>query len=309
MFSAAPAHGQTPASEPVQAALPLNRFTPSWAGDRFFGTSAPYVAGHLDLHARVAGEYVHNPFVLRRRVGDDTEEVGSVVEHQLILHLNTTFTVLSRLAVNVDFPIALHQSGEDPSEGRTSFTSPSGTDAGDLRLGMRANLTGAPDDFFQLGIGAFLWVPTAKDDPGSYLGNGHIRGKPHLMASGVALRFVWGLDVGIEFRESQDVLGVGQGSLLTLKLANGVLLGAEDQVQLSLELAGALVPEDISTRTANFEALAGAKWRFADDFVVGGGVGPGIFSGIGTPDVRALVSIAYTPSFTMGVLHGASPSN
>lgn len=284
-----------------QASLPLSRFTPSWAGDRFFGTSAPYVPGHLQLHGRVDGEYVHNPFVLRRRLGDETEEVGAVVEHQLLLHLNATFSVLSRLAVNVDLPIALHQSGDDPSEGRTTFVSPSGSELGDLRIGLRANLTGAPDDFFQLGIGGLFWVPTASGAPVSYLGNGHIRGKPQLMASGVALRFVWGLDLGAEFRETQDVLGVGQGTLLEAKLANGVLLGADHQVQLSLELAGALVPTDIQRRTTNFEVLAGAKWRFIDDFVVGGGVGPGIFSGIGTPDVRGVLSIAYTPAFKAGV--------
>ncbi len=219
-----------------------------------------------------------------------------MVEQQLLLHLNATYSLLSRLAVNIDLPIALQQSGEDPSEGRTSFVSPRGAEVGDLRLGMRANLTGAPDDFFQLGIGASFWVPTASAEPGSYLGNGSIRGKPQLMLSGVALRFVWALDAGIEFRENQEVLGVRQGTLLTLKLANGVLLGADDQVQLSIELAGALVPIDISLRTTNFEALFGAKWRFADRFVVGGGVGPGIFPGLGTPDVRALLSMAYVPA-------------
>lgn len=303
LASAGPAAAQTDgAATPVQVALPLNRFTPSFAGDRFFGTASPYVAGSLDLHAQVVGDYSHNPFVVRRTVADQTEALGSVVEHQLLLHVSATLSLLRRLAVDVSFPMALSQAGDDPSDGRTSFMSPSGAEIGDLRLGARLNLTGAPDDFFQLGIGALVWVPTAPSTPGSYLGNGTVRAKPHLLASGMALRFIWGLEAGIEFRQTQHVLGVGQGSMLSLKLANGVLLGAEDQVQLSVELAAALVPIDISPSTTNFEALAGGKWRFVDDFVVGAGVGPGLFSGIGTPDVRAVLSLAYTPLQDMGVM-------
>lgn len=299
--SAGPVAAQTPQA-PAQVALPLNRFTPSFAGDRFFGTGSPYVAGHLDLHAQVLADYCHDPFVVRRTVGEETEEVGSVVEHQLSLHVGTTLSLLRRLALDVSFPAALYQAGDDPTDGRTRFVSPSGAATGDLRLGARLSLTGAPDDFFQLGMGALVWIPTSPGEPGSYLGDGTLRAKPQLLASGVALRFVWGLEAGIEFRETHRVLGVGQGSMLSLKLANGVLLGSEDQVQLSLELAAALVPIDISPSTTNFEALAGGKWRFVDDFVVGAGVGPGLFSGIGTPDVRAVLSIAYTPLQDMGVM-------
>lgn len=294
----APARAQTPAAQ--QVALPLTRFEPSWAGDRFFGTAAPYVPGHYQFHGRVDGEYVHNPFVLRLQDGEERDEVGSVVEHQLLMHLNGTFTVLERLAVNVNFPIALHQEGDDPQVGRVGFASPTGAEIGDLRLGLRAGLTGGPNDFFQLGIGAQLWVPTASDEAGSFLGNGHIRGKPHLMASGVALRFVWGVDIGAEFRETQTVLGVRQGTLLTLKLANGVLLGPRRELQLSVEINGALVPVDVSDRTLNIEALAGAKWRFLNHFVVGGGVGPGLSGGIGTPDVRALLTLGFSPAPTWG---------
>ena len=284
-------HAQIPVEE--QPVIPLARFNPSWAGDRFFGTAAPYAAGHFTLHAGMFMEYAHDPYVIRRVTEEEPEFLGSVVEHQGLFHANATFSAFERLAVNVDLPIAV-QAGDDPTEGRTTFVSPSGASVGDLRLGLRANLTGGPEDFFQLGIGGTVWAPTATD--GSYLGNGSVRGKPQIMASGVALRFVWGVEAGAEFRKRQEVLGVVQGTLLTLKLANGVLLGPEDQVQLSLELAGVLVPDDISERTTNFEALFGAKWRFVDDWVVGAGVGPGLFTGIGTPDVRAALSIFYTPS-------------
>jgi hypothetical protein len=277
------------AQSEAQAALPLDRFNPSAAGDRFFATASPYALGHLQLHGLALFEYGHDPLVLRN--GD--EEVGAVVEHQLFMHLDATFALLYRLAFNVDLPIALAQGGDDPA----GFVSPSGSELGDLRLGVRASLFGEHDDFFQLGAGAYFWAPTASADPGSYVGNGSLRGKPYLAMGGHALRFIWGLEIGADFRERQEILGVKQGTMLELNLANGVLLGASKEIQLSLELAGAITPGDVRDITTNFEALGGGKWRFLGDFVVGGAVGTGlIFSGIGTPDLRAVLSVAYTPA-------------
>ncbi len=296
LFLSEPARAQgEPPAPATQAALPLDRLTPSWAGDRFFAAASPYASGRLAVHGGLLANYAHDPLVVRRRLGDDLEEIGSVVEHQLTMHADVTFAVLRRLAFNVSLPVALAQAGDDPSDGGTSFVSPSDPAVGDLRLGARASLTGTHDDFFQLGVGLLVWMPTASDEVGSFLGNGSVRAKPQLMASGVALRFVWGVDAGIEFRRTQEVLGVAQGSMLTLRLANGVLLGSDDQLQLSAELAGALVPVDVSASNTNLELLAGAKWRFVDDFVLGAALGPGLLGGIGTPDVRAVVSFAFSP--------------
>ncbi len=248
-------------------------------------------------------DYSHGAFVLRN--GETDEVVSSVVEHQLLMHLDATMALARRLALNVSFPFALAQEGDDSA----GLASPSGAEVGDLRVGLRASLVGTPDGFFQLGMGAHIWLPTAPAGPGSFLGNGSVRAMPHLMASGVAKRFVWGLSAGIEFRKTQELLGVGQGSLLSLRLANGVLLGSEDQVQLSMEIAGALVPVDISERTTNGEVLAGVKWRFIDDFIVGAAAGPGVFSAVGTPDVRAVLSFAFSPLQDMGVLQAVRTPN
>jgi OmpA-OmpF porin, OOP family len=291
----------TAAAQQAQPALALDRLHLAPAGDRFFVTASPYAAGHMQLHASLLAEYRHDPLVLRN--GD--EQVGSIVEHQLLAHLDVTLALLERLTFNVEAPFALAQYGDDPA----GFVSPSAAQIGDLRLGVRGSLVGEQSDFFQLALGAYFWAATAPSEPGSYLGSGAVRAKPYVSMGGHALRFVWGLELGPEFRESQDFLGVEQGTLLELGLANGVLLGADRRIQLSLELAGALTPADVRVVTTNFEALGGAKWRFTNDLVAAAAGGLGLFvSGIGTPDLRAMLGIAYTPGGWMAPAQARLPS-
>lgn len=80
----------------------------------------------------------------------------------------------------------------------------------------------------------------------------------------------------------------------------GVLLGDARNLQIGLEgSAGFLLADETGTpieRATNLEALLGGKYRFLGDLQVRAGVGPGLTSGLGTPDVRAIGSIAYMPS-------------
>ena len=51
----------------------------------------------------------------------------------------------------------------------------------------------------------------------------------------------------------------------------------------------------MQSRTTNFELMVGGKYRFLEDFEAGLGVGPGLTAGVGTPDVRLVWSLGYTP--------------
>jgi hypothetical protein len=67
-----------------------------------FGVDSPYVAGELTPHLMLLGDYAHNPLVLRASPSDMT--VGTVVGDQLLMHLDGSFSLWNRLAVNVDVP-------------------------------------------------------------------------------------------------------------------------------------------------------------------------------------------------------------
>jgi outer membrane protein OmpA-like peptidoglycan-associated protein len=271
--------------------LALERFEPAPAGDRMFGVPSPFAAGDSTLHLMLLGDYAHEPLVLKR--DRDDEQVGTIVSGQFFLHLNGTFALWKRLAINVDVPVALAQGGDDPAAQGTTFASPSGAEFGDVRLGLRFNLLGAYHGPFQLAVGAYAWLPTGAS--GSFVSDGELRGMPQLLAGGLVDRIVWSAAIGPEIRSSQKYGTIEQGTRFTAGAGLGYLVDDAKKLQVGPEITLSTVLEDADSRNTNAEALLGARYRFLDGFEAGLGAGPGLASGIGTPTARIVAMVAYTP--------------
>ena len=267
-------------------------FEPAPAGDRYFRTASPMTPGHLVLRVMLLGQYSREPLVLR---DEADEKRSSIVSYQALMHLNASLSLFDRLSLHVDAPVAVAQNGDGPVVSGKVFALPSAPAIGDVRVGARGRIVGEPGGFFQLGVGSYVWFPSAGGGPGSYLGNGYVRSKPYVAMAGTALRFLWAVDLGVESRRRQQVLDVVQATMLTLRAANAVVLGKDRQVQLSMELAGSLTPEAPAERNTNAELLAGVRWRMSDDFIIGGAAGPGVLMGLGTPALRVVTSLAFSP--------------
>ena len=274
------------------AGLALNRFDPAPAGDRMYGVESPYVAGKMTPHVMLLGEYAHNPLVLRTTQSDT--KLGSVVSGQLYLHLNGGIALWNRLYVHVDVPVAVAQTGDSPSGGTTTFSSPSGAQFGDLRLGARVRILGEYDEAFQVAVSGKLWLPTGPSD--GYVGTGGVRGQPSLVLGGLVMdRLVWSAAMGPQISGSKTFAGVEQGTMFNWGAGLGVRLLDNRHLQLGAEAYGSLVLADVQKRTTNAELLFGARYRVINDVEIGAGVGPGLTSGVGTPDLRGVLSVAYTP--------------
>lgn len=279
-------------SEPARAdGLALDRFDPAPAGDRMFGVQSPFAAGHLTPHAMVLLDYAHNPLVLHTK--NDDKPLGAVVSNQLFLHLNGSIAFWNRLNLNLDVPVALLQSGDSPTAGGQTFPSPDKAQFGDLRLGARVRLFGEYHDIFQLAIGGYLWLPTAPS--GGFVGTGKVRGRPEAIIGGSHDRFVWTFAVGPEFRSEAPITTVAQGTMIRWGGGFGFLLLENRHLQIGPEVSGAVTLDQVQTRSVNLEVLFDARYRVVDDFEIGLGVGPGLTSGVGTPDFRGVLSLAYTP--------------
>ena len=278
-----------------QPPIALNRFEPAPAGDRFFGVQSPYAAGKATPHLMLLGDYAHNPLVLRwNRSGNGA---GEVVTNQLFMHLNGGFSLFDRINVNVNLPIALYQDGNSPTTaGGTSFMSPSKAEIGDLRLGLRVRLLGEYHDPFQVAVGGYVWVPTGSDSAGSFVGDGKVRGLPQLIVGGrVADRFIYTAAAGPELRSSDTFGGVSTGTTLTWGAGAGVLLLDNRHLQLGVEANGGVTLRDVQKRNTNAEILGSVRYRVIDNLEIGAGAGPGLTSGIGTPDFRGVLMVAFTP--------------
>lgn len=279
------------ASAQEEGGIALNRFNPAPAGDRMFGVQSPFVAGDPGLHLMLLGDYAHNPLVLARE--NSGEALGAVVGNQLFLHLNGSIALWNRLNINVEVPLAVVQSGDSP--GASPYPSPSGVQLGDVRVGLRLGLLGEYFDAFQLAIGGYVWVPTGDGEAGSFVSTGKLRGTPQLIVGGRTDSLVWSAAVGPEFRSEPMFVNTELGMMLHGGAGIGFLLGDEKRFQIGPEINVSTVLEDPSKNNTNLELLVDARYRVLRDLEIGLGVGPGLTAGVGTPDVRAVAMIAYTP--------------
>jgi len=265
--------------------LALSRFHPSQAGDRLFGVQSPFVAGHLTPHAVLMFDYAHNPLVLRT---GDKDAIGSIVGNQMLLHVNASFALWNRVQLNVNLPLALLQTGDNPQGDGRTFPSPSGFALGDVRIGGRVRIIGNYYDAFQLGIGGYAWIPSGS---GNFVTDGKVRGLPQLIVGGRIGPHMYTLAAGSGLRPKQNLFGaVDQGAMITGGLGYAMFLGEEENIQVGAEgtFSTVLSGGGPTAYNTNAELLFSGRFRFAKVFEAGIGAGPGLTGGVGAPDVRVV---------------------
>jgi OmpA-OmpF porin, OOP family len=273
-----------------QPDIALNQYEQPMAGDAFFGVPSPAVGGHVVPRGMITFDYAKDPLVL---IDANDEEVGNPVTSQVHLHFGASLALWSRLMVSVDFPLAVAQSGNDSTLGGATLAGASGTAAGDLRIGLRGRLFGEYWDPFQIGVAGYLYVPTGGS--GSYAGDGSVYGQPHILLGGRLPYFVYSAKAGANLRGSDNphnftyAVGVAASLLDDSLMIGPELLGAVDLGD------GNLTPAIDRKGTVNAEIHLGAQYRLFDMIGLGVAGGPGIASGVGTPQYRILARVSYDP--------------
>lgn len=267
------------------------RFQPAPAGDAMFGVAAPSTPGHLDPRAVAVFDYARRPLSIQ-----DGATRRSIVSDQAFLHIGASLPLWDRLLFSIDVPIALLQSGDSPVVAGTRFESPSSAQMGDVRLGGRVRLYGDFWDPFQIGVGGYVWVPSAP--AGSFAGDGAVRGEPQVLVGGRFEHFVWNMSLGTVLRGSArpHTFDAGAGAAVVLG-DNFAQLGPE------LTVSAPFSKDTVTTNTATFttssstsaELLFGGKLRPLSALVLGAGAGPGLTNGWGTPAFFAVGSVGYEP--------------
>jgi OOP family OmpA-OmpF porin len=269
------------------AQLSLDRFAPSLPGDRFFGVEGADPGGHLLPRLMLLGDYAYRPLSL---YDSNNNRLGVLVKNQLVLHVAAGVSLWDRLVVAADMPLSLLMNGETVG----AASSPSGAAAGDLRLSARVRLLGEARSAAVLSLGGHLFVPTGNKDKGA--GEGKVHGMPVLVFSGEVPFLAYAATAGADLRSKTSFGSSEGGTQLFFGGAIGVLL-ADRMLQLGPEIYGStvMVGSDRFTKaTTNLEGILGLKARLGN-FVLGAGAGPGVTKGVGTPALRALLSVAYAP--------------
>jgi hypothetical protein len=283
-----------PASARAQTfgGIALDQLDPAPPGDTFAAVPSPFAAGHLVPRGLALFDYAARPLTLVT-----TSTSRPVVSGQGFLHLGASLALWDRLLLSVSLPIALVQSGEAPTAGRFTFTAPSSSQVGDLRVGARIRVAGDDGGPVQLGGSVDVHAPTAP--AGSFAGERVVRLSPRLLVGGTIDRFVWTVAAGFDFH------GEPNPSTFAWGAAVGARLGG-DRAQIGVEISGAtplsasFFDLDPQTRVArglvsNVELEIGGKVRVVSNLFFTVGAGPGLTDAVGTPTFRALGGLAWSP--------------
>ncbi len=276
----------------------LDQLEPSAAGDPFFGVYSPAVVGRVELRGYAMADFASRPLGFRDR---NTGERTAVVDNQLFVRGDVSLALADRFLLDVNMPVAVLQSGEQPPTSAYDFDPPSGVEAGDLRIAARLRIAGANGGPFQIGIQGDFFIPTAPPD--SYAGDGAFRAGTYLLMGGrfkLGIPFLWTAQAGGVFRTSANPSSLAYG-------AGVAALLVDDRLQISAEGFGSTWFGDnppLSTATAPGPAAAstgvelsfGAKFRIYEGLQIGAAFGPSITKTVGTPDFRGIGMLAWAPT-------------
>ncbi len=285
----------------------LNRYEPSPMGDAFFLAEHPWYSSTRVFAIGLYGDYAHNPLQLDifNNAGGTPTEVHDDITGMFVLHVGAQVSFLDRVGIHLSLPVSLMQSGESTATGGVPVVAPaSGPAIGDLRAGLRIRLFGHADrDPFSLHIGANFFAPIG--DRASNMSDDAIRIEPRLTLAGRGGPVRWSLTGSFIVRSENEVANLVFGNELRLTAGLGFVF-ANDRFMIGPEGYIVTPIRDLSSSQGGGSALfaknqwggevyLGASYLIADMIRVGVAAGPGIGTGPGIPDVRALFNLSYAP--------------
>ena len=275
----------------------LNRFDPSERGSEWFALDSLDLRGDPRPVVGLVGEWAYKPLVIYNADGD---EVTAPVKHQFYLHLGAGINLFDRWRISISVPMAVHTSGDAGIVGGTLYKTEEGFSFGDLRLATAVRLFGEYGESVNTAVGIQVFLPTG--DRASYTGDGGVRIAPHANIAGDIGAFVYAAELGAVFHTQTDnFAGQAYGGDLTLGAALGarlldrhLLLGPEFSMStvLSDSAAGAF-----GSLTTPAEVLMGAHYTLDNGLRFGLGAGPGLSRGFGSPLVRVLGNVEWSPPY------------
>jgi OmpA-OmpF porin, OOP family len=289
-----------PASAQTARGFALDRFTPSGGNSDWFALESLDFGGHFRPSGGVTFNWADQPLSVHDSEGNAYG--NAIVSSQMFLHGGLALMLFDRVRAGLNFPLAVHQAGNAQVVGDLFFRSASRVAAGDLRVAADALLTGAQHAGFQLAAGVEVLFPTGVRS--QYTSDGVIRVAPRVMAAGQFRRkYVYAARLGFQTRGSvperqRNLVRIGHeingGLALGVRPSEDLVVGAEVYGGTAVT-NGNYLRESVSP----LEVLFSARFRPVESFHIMLGVAPGITAAIGTPTIRLLARLEYTPPFSL----------
>jgi outer membrane protein OmpA-like peptidoglycan-associated protein len=215
----------------------------------------------------------------------------------LTTHVGASLVLGEALRMSVNMPFIPYVEGsEGRLEGVTYNPPATSPTVGDLRFAFDVKLFGQGEDAIAMAIGAQAWAPTG--DQASYASDGTFRGAPRLLIAGSPGIFTYAVKAGVMIRgrDSVDFANSPIGHELIYGAALGVRL-ADRRLVIGPEVYGStdLTHQTFKTRTSPLEGIFGMRYMCSCGLRFGAGVGPGFTQGYGSPVVRGVGVIEWSP--------------
>jgi outer membrane protein OmpA-like peptidoglycan-associated protein len=273
----------------------LERYEPTPAGTWFFAVQQPWYSSTRYFAAGLTLDYGHN-VLLGGVFEPGFREVVAIVEHQLVGHIDVAASFLDRVQVSASLPVVLME------RGTAAFgAAPIGGGAvGDPRVGVMVRLWGQPDrSIVSIHAGGYVWIPVGVT--GSHSGDDNARGLPQVVLTGMIKNHVrWAFDAGVLIR-SQQTIGFGPANAAESEFRLGLgtawtnaarTWSVGPEMTLGAQITGPRAGKKYGTAV---DLLLGGQYHIKKTVLVGAGIGTGLASLLGTPDVRVLFRAAYAP--------------
>jgi OOP family OmpA-OmpF porin len=272
----------------------VNRFEPSERGSDWFALESLDLRGNGRPAFGVVADYQLRPLAI---YDADGTVRSSPLEHVMTTHVGASFVFGDRLRVGASLPVVIYETGDTGRLGSVVYPPPSSDQAiGDLRFGVDLRLFGEHDGPFTMALGAQVWLPTG--DTANYTSDGRVRAAPHLLAAGEIGAFVYAAKLGVTFRnpEADSFANSPVGHELSYGASAGARV-AKGRLLIGPEAFGTTVLTDqtFKTRTTPIELLLGGHYAFVGGTRIGLGGGPGLTRGYGSPALRLLGSLEWSP--------------
>ena len=274
----------------------LNRFRASETPDDGFSLTRPNDYGHMRFGAHIHLDYGHDPFVVEGTAGDSSTEIAAIVQHQLTGTAGVSLGLFDRLVVYLGLPVHLLLQGQDVSG--FAVTPPDGGGLGDFYFGARVRLLGDDDDVLAVALQLGATAPSSQK---TYRGENFLTIHPELLAEVRSSGLRVTVNLGGRVREDQILQNDSLiGDELTFGLGIAVpVVGThfrpwETRLDLLLQAYGETAFKNFFGREeTGLEAIGGLKLHHSSGFVIGGAAGAGLNRGIGSPDLRAILTLGW----------------
>jgi len=269
----------------------LDRFEPSERGQDWFVSDSLDYRGTSRLAVGALLEWSHDPLVTYV----DGERSGAIVSDQWISHVYASATFLERLRVSLDVPLLLALSGDAATVQGDRVDAKAGPAFGDLRVGFSARVVGEYASPFSLALGLQSHLPTGKQ--AAFFGDGSATLVPRALVAGQLDWFVYATQLALRVGPQRNGwLNDTTGQAIQFAASAGVRPIPALTIGPELWGSSEVGRSHFLSRTSTpLEVLLGSHYQ-PGDVSFGAGVGMGLGHGYGTPQVRAVLSVAWTPA-------------